>query len=141
MGTSLLLAMQSHSAERFNRLRAVGDEALFVSGFFADHLSQRGLELSYASDLGSVAYDAAAQFLRRLHASSAPDVFSELARKFGMFVELLQVVADSIQAQSARSQSSLLELYERWRRSGSARLGEALVQRGIMPLEGDKTLH
>jgi hypothetical protein len=141
MGTSLLLAMQSHSAERFNRLRAVGDEALFLSGFFADHLSQRGLELSYASDLGSVAYDAAAQFLRRLHSSSAPDVFSELARKFGMFVELLQVVSDSLQSQAVRSEASLLELYERWRRSGSNRIGDALVQRGIMPMAGDRTLH
>jgi hypothetical protein len=141
MGTSLLLAMQSHSADRFNRLRAVGDEALFVSGFFADHLSQRGLELSYASDLGSVAYDAAGQLLRRIHTGKAPDVFSELASKFGMFVELLQVVSDSLHSQAIRSQTSLLELYERWRRSGSSKLGEALVQRGIMPLGGDKTLH
>jgi hypothetical protein len=141
MGTSLLLAMQSHSADRFNRLRAVGDEALFVSGFFSDHLSQRGVELSYASDLGSVAYDAAAQLLRRIHTSKAPDVFSELASKFGMFVELLHVVSDSLQAQAARSQTSLLDLYERWCRSGSTKLGEALVQRGIMPLGGDKTLH
>jgi hypothetical protein len=146
MGTSLLLAMQSQSAQgfsadRFNRLRAIGDEALFVSGFFSDHLSQRGVELSYASDLGSVAYDGAAQLLRRIHASNAPDVFTELARKFGMFVELLQVVADSLQSQAARSQASILDLYERWRRSGSTKLGEALVQRGIMPLGGDKTLH
>jgi len=141
MGTSLLIAMQTHSADRFNRLRAVGDEALFVSGFFSEHLSQRGLELSYASELGSVAYDGAAQLLRRLRTTSAPDVFSELARKFGMFVELLQVVSDSLQAQSVRSQASLLELYQRWQRSGSAKLGKTLVQQGIMPLSGDKTLH
>jgi hypothetical protein len=146
MGTSLLIALQTHSAERFNRLRRVGDEALFVSGFFSEHLSQRGLELSYASDLGRVAYDGAAQLLRRLSQSSAPDVFSELSGKFGMFVELLHVVADSLYAQAATVQSayspeSLLELYERWRRSGSQRLGDVLVQRGIMPVAGDPTLH
>jgi hypothetical protein len=141
MGVSLLMALQSHSADRFNKLRAVGDEALLVSGFFSDHLRQRGLEVSYASGLGAVAYDNASQVLRRFSAKGAGDVFSELAHKFEMFVELLQVVADSLHAQAARGPVSLLELYERWRRSGSAKIGEALLQRGITPLPGDGTLH
>lgn len=146
MGTSLLIALQTHSAERFTRLRRVGDEALFVSGFFAEHLSQRGLEVSYTSEVGAVAYDGVAQLLRRMSPGGAPDVFSELANKFDRFVALLQLVADSLYARAAtsntaRSPASLLELYERWRRSGSSKLGDVLAQRGIVPLAGNRTVH
>jgi len=140
MGVSLLVALQSHAADRFNKLRAVGDEALLVSGFFSDHLRQRGLEISYATGLGAVAYENASQVLRRFNTHGGSDVFSELSHKFEMFAKLLQVVADSLHAQAARGPVSLLELYERWRRSGSAKIGEALLRRGITPLPGDGTL-
>jgi hypothetical protein len=142
VGLALLSALQSSSAERFNRLRTLGDEVLFVSGFFGEHYSHAGLELTYATELGAVAYDNAAQMLKRVSRNSrGPDVFSELASKFDMFVQLLNTVADTLAARSSRSQTSLLDLYERWRRSGSRALGEALALEGVAPLLGDKTVH
>ena len=38
--------------ERFERLRSLGDGVLYTSGFFAEHLSTRGVELRYVRTLG-----------------------------------------------------------------------------------------
>ena len=35
--------LASHGAARFEKLRLLGDGVLYVSGFFSDHLTRRGL--------------------------------------------------------------------------------------------------
>src|SRR5687768_12776329 len=40
-------ALESHGAARFEKLRVLGDGVLYVSGFFSDHLTRRGLEPYY----------------------------------------------------------------------------------------------
>jgi hypothetical protein len=138
-------ALQAAGHERFERLRSLGDGVLYVSGFFGDHLQMRGVELGYVSALGARAYDSAAAMLRRgagnAEAGAAPDVFAELAHNFDMFVELMNEVADALFAQSVRTDSATLRLYERWLRNGSSSLSEALSARGLVPLRGDRTLH
>jgi len=64
---TLLLDEALHTAgrERFERLRSLGDGVLYTSGFFADHLSTRGVELRYVRALGARAYDSAAAMLRQ----------------------------------------------------------------------------
>src|SRR5690554_2514037 len=46
LGDSLTLALHrallTKGAERFKRLRAVGDAVLYASGFFSEHLAARG---------------------------------------------------------------------------------------------------
>lgn len=136
-------ALQTAGRERFERLRSLGDGVLYVSGFFGDHLQMRGVELDYVSTLGARAYDRAAAMLRHGSAdlATAPDVFAELADHFAMFVELMNEVADALFAQSARTDSATLKLYERWLRNGSNSLSDALAARGLVPLRGDGTLH
>lgn len=131
-------AMQASGRERFERLRTVGDGVLYVSGFFPEHLKNRGVERTYVSALGSRAYENAATMLRRGGGeSSGPDVFAELAMKFRQFADLLADVATALQARAARTDSAIVKLYERWLETGSEPLAEALTARGMMPTRGN----
>jgi len=117
---------------------------LYVTGFFSDHLQTRGVELGYVSSLGARAYDSASSMLRRAVGTPdtrAPDVFRELADNFNMFTALLARVADALFANSVRSESAVLKLYERWLRTGSTSLATALAARGMLAIRGDGTLH
>jgi hypothetical protein len=143
---TLLLDEALHAAghERFERLRCLGDGVLYTSGFFADHLSTRGVELRYVRTLGARAYDSAAVMLRQnAHEGlGAPDVFRELADNFAMFAEVVARVADVLQANSAHnSDQQVVRMYERWVRTGSAPLAAALAGCGLTPQRGHGGLH
>lgn len=135
-------ALATVGPDRFQRLRGLGDHALYVSGFFAEHLERRGLERRFVCDLGATAYDAAGAMLRRVGGETkGPDVFDELASNFGDLSDMLCEVADAFYATAARDSQSVLDLYERWQKRGSHALAEALVQCGIVPTRGGGALH
>ncbi len=143
---TLLLDEALHAAghERFERLRSLGDGVLYTSGFFAEHLSTRGVELRYVRTLGARAYDSAAAMLRQNTGEGfgAPDVFRELADNFAIFAEVVAHVADVLQAKSAQSSDrQVLRMYERWTRTGSAPLAAALAGRGLTPQRGHGGVH
>ena len=143
---TLLLDEALHAAgrERFERLRSLGDGVLYTSGFFADHLSTRGVELRYVRTLGARAYDGAASMLRQTagEGTGAPDIFRELADNFAMFAEVVSSVADVLQANSAQnSNRQVLRLYERWVKTGSAPLAVALAGKGLTPQRGHGGIH
>lgn len=127
-------AMNATGSERFERFRRLGDEVLFVSGFFSSYLENRGVALDYVTSVGRRAYTGAASMLRR-HASG-PQIFDELSESFSVFVTMLRQVADSIAALSVRDQLSVLELYERWQRSQSEVLTRAMLELGLLPTRG-----
>lgn len=137
-------ALRAEGRERFERLRALGDGVLYTSGFFADHLSTRGVELRYVRTLGARAYDGAAAMLRQNggEGTGAPDVFRELADNFSVFAEVVSLVADVLQANSAHnSNRQVVRLYERWTKTGSAPLAVALAGRGLTPQRGHGGIH
>jgi hypothetical protein len=141
---TLLLAEAEGSSggERFERLRALGDGVLYVSGLFAEHLETRGVALRYVSSVGARAYDGAHTMLSRGGTPSpATDVFGELAGRFDAFVELLGAVADRLMARGVGSNGSLVRLYERWLRTGSISLGEALAAQGLVPMRAFAGVH
>jgi hypothetical protein len=138
-------AMQLSGPERFERLRVLGDGVLYVTGFFGDHLDTRGVARSYVNALGARAYDSAGAMLRGVtiiaSETTSPDLFRELSEKFPMFVDLLSRIADGLQVNAARSDKAIVKLYERWLRTGSRELAQALTSRGMVPMRGDHTLH
>jgi hypothetical protein len=125
-------------AERFEKLRSLGDGVLYSCGFFADHFEARGVEQSYLVGIGTTAYGAASSMLRAPTKEDALDVFAELAAKFGDFASVLADVADSTIAKGASSSKSLLKLYERWLKTGSDRLARTLGEQGLVPTRGPK---
>ena len=135
---TLLLDEALHApdpAERFERLRVLGDGVLYGCGFFGDHFEARGIDLTYMHGLGTRAYGAASSMLR---AQEGPDVFGELANRFGVFVDVVAEVADATIAMGTSSPKGLLRVYERWLKTGSETLASALTSRGMVPTRGGR---
>ena len=124
----LARALQSSRRERTRMLRALGDSALFTSGFFADSLQGGLVNLGYYRELGGRAY---LRLARDEGLEWSGSVFSELASRFGQFADVLSEVAESSRLVGDRS---ILALYERWAQTGSRRAAAQLAARGITPL-------
>lgn len=130
-------ALEATGAERFQRLRVLGDGVLYAVGFFGGHIDLKGIQRGYVISVGSTAYQHAAAMLRRAPSvGQGPDVLAELAEKFERFAEVIGDVADSALASSARDERAVLRMYERWLRTGSSRLAEELGARGLIPVRG-----
>ena len=131
-------ALRSSRHERARLLRAMGDTALFVSGFFADSLGDKAADLRYYRTLGGHAYAR----LSREHESRpgiGPAVFSELSRRFSEFADVFCEVSEASRLTSSRS---LLRLYERWLQTGSRRAAHLLAEQGITPVDpGEGRVH
>ena len=128
-------------AERFEKLRVLGDGVLYSSGFFADHFEARGVDQKYLIGIGAAAYGAASSMLMMGGAGGQkpeafPDVFGELAQKFASFVDVVGEVANLTIAKGVASSQSLLQIYERWLKTGSDTLATALTERGLVPVRG-----
>jgi hypothetical protein len=119
-------ALESGGMEQRARLRNLGDFSLFTSGFFSDSLNRRSVDLDYYVSMGAYAYGS----LSRRDTDAFGEVFTELARKF---VTYMDVLADISERTGGTGSTDVLRVYERWLRTGSARDGQRLVGRGLVP--------
>lgn len=126
LGVRFVKALGTGGARQRDELRQVGDQSLFISGFFSESLKRSAVDVDYYIQLGEHAYGSLAQ---HDHGSFA-DVFDELAGKFPAFVDVLGEVSERT---AMTTNSDLLRLYERWLRTGSRHCGGLLVERGIVP--------
>lgn len=126
-------ALDAPFAERFRRLRTLGDNVLYAVGFFGGHIEIKGLDKKYVMHVGSSAYSNAAAMLHAPGGTGKFDVLGELAAKFNQFVDVLAEVAEGALTMGTRDEQDLVKLYERWLRTGSSRIAEALGARGIIP--------
>jgi hypothetical protein len=126
--------------ERFERLRSLGDGVLYSCGFFGDHFEAKGVEQSYLVGIGSVAYGGASSMLRVTAEDAAKklDIYRELADKFASFVGVLAEISDATAAMGVAGSRDLLKVYERWLKTGSDRLAQALTSHGLVPIRGTK---
>ena len=127
-----LLYVRALEASRFRRariLRSLGDTALFVSGFFADSLNRKLMDPGYYHRMGERAY----AFLSREEAplEFGGEVFSELARRFTQFADLLSEVSE---LSRLHTNQSVVALYERWLQTGSRRAATLLSEKGLTPV-------
>ena len=126
LGVRLAKALQSAGMAQRDSLRRVGDQSLFISGFFADSLNRRLVDIDYYIRLGERAYGS----LARQGDEAFGEVFDELSSKFPAVVDVLTEVSER---SALASNSDVLRLYEKWLRTGSRRRGDLLVARGIVP--------
>lgn len=133
-----LIEMLAHAADatgvdRLHKFRDLGDSALYVSGFFADHLQRRGVSATYAATLGGRAYSLAGSLVERWAPASEAvlgDVYCELSQKFELFVR----VFDDVREETAlRTPQDIIRLYEKWRQTRSPALAERLEKAGVFP--------
>ena len=129
-------------SERFRRFRDLGDSALYVCGFFADHLQRRGISRDYVVGMGGRAYVEAADLCGRTWGVTdawLSRVYPQLADGFDTFARVLDEVREST---ALRTPQDVVRLYERWRRTKSPLLARRLEEEGVFPQDGDdRVLH
>jgi hypothetical protein len=127
------------AADRFGRLRSIGDGVLYGCGFFGEAFASRGVDAKYLHAIGTRAYGAAASMLRLPgEDETAVDVFGELAFKFVAFVDVIAEVANATVAMGVESSRGIVKAYERWLKTGSDRIAHALTSQGLVPMRGPK---
>jgi hypothetical protein len=122
-------ALRASRHDRVRLLRAMGDTALFVSGFFAESLPGGPADVRYYASLGGRAY----AHLGREHEREDPSgtsVFVELSGRFRQFVDVLSEVSEKTRLTTPLS---VVRLYERWLATRSARAAALLAEQGITP--------
>lgn len=126
-------AADAASADERNRLlRRIGDVALFVSGFFSNHLAHRAVDIDYYIAMGENAYGVLSEEVRGTFRGNAfGDVWQELASKFRVLIDVLHEVRDD---GCPDSSMTLLRQYEVWLKTGSRRAEQLLRQQGIVPI-------
>lgn len=132
-------ALDQVGTERFLRLRQIGNDALYTTGFFGEQFAHRGLEPRYIEQLGARAYATAGRMMVT-DRSQDNSLLEELASRFHHFVGLLREVADVLRVSAARTQTAVVELYERWLSFGSESLAAALASQGLVPLRATQTV-
>jgi len=139
---TFLLDEALHTAERgqrFEKLRTLGDGVLYSSGFFADHFEARGVDTNYVISIGRTAYENAGSLLMtgsEPESAKGHDIFGELAAEFAAFVAVVAEVANATIAKGVATSRGLLKLYERWLKTRSDQLADALASHGFVPPRG-----
>jgi hypothetical protein len=138
LASQLAEALEVDGPERLRRYRALGDVALYTSGFFEDHFERRGISSDYVRAIGERAYlsaSAAARFSPR--DVELASVWDELGEKFGGYAA---VIGDVKESTTLRTPQDIVRLYDRWKRTRSPAIAERLRAVGVFPaLEADAT--
>ena len=120
------------AAERNYSLQRIGDVALFISGFFADSLANKPVDVDYYIYMGGSAYGSLSEEVRGTFRGNAfADIYRELAVKFQVLVDVLNEVRDEARGESDRD---LLRTYEIWLKTGSRRARKLLADNGVVPI-------
>ncbi len=127
----LARALEGDPELRYREMKRLGDTALFLSGFFSDHLARTPVGARYYANMGEQAYGSLAG--GRLVSRGAEALYDELARRFRDFVDLFAEIAE---LSELRSNRGLVRLYERFLLTGSQRVAERLRERGVALFSG-----
>lgn len=127
-----LKANQVEAPERIELLRSLGDKSLYISGFFADSLNRKLVDVDYYIQMGGAAYGQLAHVVKE-------DTSSQLYRTFSLrFVDFVEVLSYISQASNLQNNSNLLRLYERYIRTGSSLARELLAEAGVVTVPLDQ---
>ncbi|MDP3639853.1 MAG: hypothetical protein Q8R53_01480 [Nanoarchaeota archaeon] len=138
LGLKYFTALQDSSKRVQNlQLKDLGDQCLFLTGYFYDYLRQQGVAyVEYHYTLGSTAYASLGSRLQR--EPVVRELFSELAERFKDFC----IVIGDMHLPSLDNEKKLLEVYERWRQTFDERYASLLLAKGcILVQKEEKTVH
>ena len=116
------------AAEKMRLLKQVGDQSLYWSGFFAESLKNKLVDIDYYLTMGGSAYLSLTSLVRD---DSFASLFSELSSKFPDLVSVLSIMSAT---KDTPSNGDVLKLYERWLNTGHRHLYERLVDLGLIPV-------
>jgi hypothetical protein len=113
-------------------LKEIGDTSLYVSGFFADSLTRRLVDVDYYMAMGGSAYGQLAGLVGMTKGSASDffrEAYQELAAKFAAFVTVLAEVRRN--THFAGGGGNLLRVYEQWLKNGGEWLERRLRDAGL----------
>lgn len=125
-----LVAASLGLPDRVQKLKRVGDTALYISGFFGDSFKRKVVDIDYYAEIGGTAYSTLAS-----HSQSDLQgrVFDDLSRNFMGYVDVLTFVSQEAMIQT---DSDLLRLYDRYLSTGSKLAEAQLLSRGVLAVAG-----
>lgn len=122
--------------QQYSILKQLGDQSLFISGFFGDSLRRKIVDIDYYISMGSQAYGCLSDISKRqTEKDFFAETFNELSGKFIAFVDLFSEISERA---NVNSNQDVLRMYERWIYSKSRSLLEKLQKMGIHPIEVNK---
>ena len=112
--------------ERVKTLKQVGDQSLYVAGFFAESLNRSLVDVDYYVGIGQNAY---AQLARSLGSQKTlTEVYEELAEKFPRFVDVLM----EVRKRTDFATPDIGKLYEMWLRTRDEWIERKLRALGVL---------
>lgn len=127
-----------NTTHRNHLLQRIGDVALFISGFFADSLANKAVDIDYYIHMGENAYGSLSEETRGTFRGNAfAHIYRELACKFQILTDVLNEVRDGAHLDS---NMSVLRTYEIWLKTGSRRAEKLLRQQGVVPIENARRI-
>jgi hypothetical protein len=114
------------AGERVKTLKQVGDQSLYVAGFFAESLTRSLVDVDYYVGIGQNAY---AQLARSLGGQqSLTEVYEELAEKFPRFVDVLA----QVRKRTDFATPDIGRLYEIWLKTRDEWIERKLRALGVL---------
>ena len=132
LAETFLKAQNSNPTVKIELLKKLGDVSLYVSGFFADSLSRKIVDVDYYVDMGEVAYATLASEIKE---DTSRKVFKDFSSRFLEYVDLLTTIS---QKSLVQNDESILRLYEKYLKTGSELARETLEEKGIVTVPFDK---
>jgi hypothetical protein len=130
-----LASFEDAPPARYQRLRRVGDTALFLSGVFTESLERKSVGSEYYTSLGGLAYRQIATLPGTRHGHGVIPLFTEMSARFLDFVRVLSHMSlDELFA----SDRDTLRIYRRWLLTRGARDADVLLRRGVIPFVPNK---
>lgn len=128
-------AQLADPASSIGGLKRVGDQSLYLTGYFGESLASRRLDPAYYVVLGSGAYLQLSRVLRRSrHQTRLVVVYRELGDEFTRFARVLSEVRAQGEAVAPPRDGELGELYDAWLRTGSETARRRLQAAGVLVL-------
>lgn len=126
-------SIESDPEKRMRILKILGDQSLYVAGFFQDSLNRKTIDINYFIRMGAGAYASLAEIheVRQSSRTDLQDLYHRLSMSFGDAVEIIAHVSEKSMGQST---SNLLAIYDRWAKAPNDRLLRKLLENGIDPI-------
>ena len=128
LALDFLAADRLPAMQRYDKLKRVGDTALFVTGMFADSLERKAVNAKYYASLGRTAF---ARLSHDHRGATLGSVFGEMTDRFPECVGVLMEVSE--QDVFHREQDTV-RLYRRWEHTHGRREAALLGRRGLVPI-------
>lgn len=125
--------------EKYSLLKHLGDQSLYISGFFGDSLQRKTIDIDYYISMGENAYSELSDIAKKPQQKSLfPKLFDEMAENFTVFVDLFSEISERA---NITNDQDIIRIYERWLYTKSQRLLEKLQEFGIHPQDEKKEVH